>query len=66
MGARLDELISGHNAWASDRHFPGGPYVLLHGVSVIGHLLLAKAVELGDESDAPASTTFIFVTQWLT
>ena len=70
VGARLDELISGHNAWASDRasdrHFPGGLYVLLHGVSVIGHLLLAKAVESGDESDAPASTTFKFVTQWLT
>ena len=38
---RLDELVSGHNAWASnresDRHFPGGPYVLLH---TLAHLLI--------------------------
>ena len=38
---RLDQLVSGHNAWASDResdrHFPGGPYVLLH---TLAHLLI--------------------------
>ena len=38
---RLDELVSGHNAWAgqrrSERPFPGGAYVLLHTLS---HLLI--------------------------
>ena len=38
---RLDELVSGHDAWAarrkSDRPFPGGPYVLLH---TLAHLLV--------------------------
>ena len=38
---RLDELISGHAAWAgqrnSERPFPGGPYVLLH---TLAHLLI--------------------------
>ena len=38
---RLDELISGHNAWAgqrkSERPFPGGAYVLLNTLS---HLLI--------------------------
>ena len=41
VGERLDELVSGHNAWASnresDRNFPGGPYVLLH---TLAHLLI--------------------------
>ena len=38
---RLDELVTGHNAWAvqrrSERPFPGGAYVLLHTLS---HLLI--------------------------
>ena len=38
---RLNELISGHSAWASrrdsERPFPGGPYVLLH---TLAHLLI--------------------------
>ena len=38
---RLSQLIDGHLAWArqrnSERHFPGGPYVLLHTLS---HLLI--------------------------
>ena len=38
---RLDELVSGHAAWAgqrkSERPFPGGPYVLLH---TLAHLLI--------------------------
>ena len=41
VGERLDELVSGHNAWASqrksERPFPGGPYVLLH---TLAHLLV--------------------------
>ena len=38
---RLGQLVDGHVAWArrrnSKRHFPGGPYVLLHTLS---HLLI--------------------------
>ena len=38
---RLSQLVDGHVAWArqrnSERHFPGGPYVLLHTLS---HLLI--------------------------
>ena len=38
---RLSQLVDGHNAWArqrnSERHFPRGPYVLLHTLS---HLLI--------------------------
>ena len=38
---RLNELVSGHAAWASqrksERPFPGGPYVLLH---TLAHLLI--------------------------
>ena len=38
---RLDQLLAGHAAWAhgraSERPFPGGPYVLLH---TLAHLLL--------------------------
>ena len=38
---RLNQLVDGHLAWArqrsSERHFPGGPYVLLHTLS---HLLI--------------------------
>ena len=41
VGERLGELVSGHNAWASqrksERPFPGGPYVLLH---TLAHLLV--------------------------
>ena len=38
---RLSQLLDGHLAWArhrnSERHFPGGPYVLLH---TLAHLLI--------------------------
>ena len=38
---RLRQLVEGHVAWArqrnSERHFPGGPYVLLH---TLAHLLI--------------------------
>ena len=38
---RLNELIAGHDAWASgrrnERPYPGGPYVLLH---TLAHLLI--------------------------
>ena len=38
---RLRQLVDGHVAWArqrnSERHFPGGPYVLLH---TLAHLLI--------------------------
>ena len=38
---RLNQLVEGHVAWAgqrnSERHFPGGPYVLLH---TLAHLLI--------------------------
>lgn len=38
---RLDQLLSGHHAWARERNaerpFPGGPYLLLH---TLAHLLI--------------------------
>ena len=49
VGERLDELVSGHSVRASDRasdrSFPGGPYVLLH--SLAHHLIQSLSMRCG-------------------
>ena len=51
---RLSQLVDGHDAWTrqrnSERHFPGGPYVLLHTLS---HLLIQS---LSMRSGYPAAS----------